>query len=193
MVEEQTLEVPQKPRLFRRLAWYRRRVESLEQQTVVDELTGLRNQRALWRELSHRVPLCSPSHPLAVLMLDFDRFQDVNENYGHAVGDAVLRRGASVFRSAAESPRLAFRYGGEEFVLLAEVGEDDAVELAERIRADIARQNGALPAVTVSCGVAALESPAQPWVALDRADIALHRAKRAGRNRVVVEDQSDAD
>jgi len=178
--------MPQKPRLFRRLAWYRRRVESLEQQTVVDELTGLRNQRALLRELSRRTGSCSPSHPLAVVMLDFDLFKEVNEGYGHAVGDAVLRRGASVLRSAAASPRLAFRYGGEEFVLLAEAGEDEAVELAESVRADIACQNGALPAVTISCGVAGLDAPVEPWFALDRADAALREAKRAGRNRVVV-------
>ena len=191
MVEELTVEVPQKPRLFRRLAWYRRRVEALEQQTVVDALTGLRNQRALWRELGHRLPLCSDSHPLAVLMLDFDVFKEINENYGHETGDAVLRRAASVLRAASGSPRLAFRYGGEEFVVLSDVGEDEAAELAESIRADIARQNGPLPAVTVSCGVAALEEPVQSWIALDRADTALHRAKRGGRNRVVVAGRED--
>ncbi len=191
MVEEQTVEVHEKPRLFRRLAWYRRRVKSLEQQTVIDELTGLRNQRALWRELTRRTGSCSESHPLAVLMLDFDLFKEVNEGYGHIVGDAVLRRGASVLRSAAASSRLAFRYGGEEFVLLAEAGEDEAVELAENVRADIARQNGALPAVTISCGIAGLDAPVEAWVALDRADAALHEAKRAGRNRVVVAGRTD--
>ena len=193
MVEEQTVEVPAKPRLFRRLAWYRRRVESLEQQTVIDELTGLRNQRALWRELSRRTRSCCPSHPLAVVMLDFDLFKEVNEGYGHVVGDAVLRRGASVLRSAAASPRLAFRYGGEEFVLLTEAGEDEAVELAESVRAEIACQNGALPAVTISCGVAGLDAPVEPWFALDRADAALREAKRAGRNRVVVAGRTDPD
>ena len=191
MVEEQTVEVPQKPRLFRRLAWYRQRIESLEQQTVIDELTGLRNQRALWRELSRRTGSCSSSHPLAVVMLDFDLFKEVNEGYGHVVGDAVLRRGASVLRSAAASPRLAFRYGGEEFVLLAEASEDEAVELAERVRADVACQNGALPAVTISCGVAGIDAPVEPWFALDRADAALREAKRAGRNRVVVAGRTD--
>jgi diguanylate cyclase (GGDEF)-like protein len=191
VVEEQTVEVHEKPRLFRRLAWYRRRVQSLEQQTVIDELTGLRNQRALWRELSRRSGACSASHPLAVLMLDFDLFKEVNEGYGHLVGDAVLRRGASILRSAAASPRLAFRYGGEEFVLLAEAGEDEAVDLAESVRAEIACQNGALPAVTISCGVAELDVPVEPWVALDRADAALREAKRAGRNRVVIAGRTD--
>ncbi len=180
----------EKPRLFGRLAWYRRRVEALEQQTVVDDLTGLRNQRALWRELSRRTRHCSPAHPLAVLMVDFDLFKEINEGYGHAVGDAVLRRGAAVLRDAATSPRLVFRYGGEEFVLLTE-GDRDARDLAERVRTDISQQNGALPAVTVSCGIAELDAPVEPWVALDRADAALREAKRAGRNRVVVANATD--
>jgi diguanylate cyclase (GGDEF)-like protein len=186
VVEEQTLEVRERPRLFGRLAWYRRRVESLEQQTVVDELTGLRNQRALWRELDRRASACTASHPLAVVMLDFDLFKELNDSYGRSVGDAVLRRAASVVRSAAASPRLAFRCGGEEFVLLADADADDARGLAEQVRAEIAGQNGALPAVTVSCGVVELESPVEPWVAIDRADAALRDAKRSGRNRVVV-------
>ena len=191
VVEDPTVEVREKPRLFRRLAWYRRRVESLEQQTVIDELTGLRNQRALWRELSRRTPSCSESAPLAVVMVDFDLFREVNDAYGHAVGDAVLRRAGSVLRSAAPTPRLAFRYGGEEFVLLAETGRDEATELAERVRAGVVGQNGALPTVTVSCGVAEIAAPVEPWIALDLADSALRDAKRAGRNRVVVAGKVD--
>ena len=187
--EERTIEAPEEPRLFGRVAWYRRRVESLEELAVVDDLTGLRNQRALWRELGRRVRVCSSSSPLAVVMVDFDLFKEVNEGYGHAVGDAVLRRGASVLRAAAPSPRLAFRYGGEEFVLLMQGGEAEGRALAEQVRAEVARQNGALPAVTISCGVAALEAPVEPWVALDHADAALREAKRAGRNRVVAASQ----
>ena len=188
VVTEDTLHVEprEEPRLFfKRLAWYRRRVESLEELAVIDDLTGLRNQRALWRELSRRASVCSESSPLAIVMLDFDLFKEINEGYGHAIGDAVLRRGASVIRTAAPSPRLAFRYGGEEFVLLLPGDEADGRELAEHVRAQIARQNGALPAITVSCGVAEVTSPVEPWVALDRADAALREAKRAGRNRVV--------
>ena len=194
VVTEDTLNVEarQEPRLFfKRRAWYRRRVESLEEQAVLDDLTGLRNQRALWRELSRRAAICSESSPLALVMVDFDLFKEINEGYGHAVGDAVLRRGASVLRAAAPSPRLAFRYGGEEFVILLPGHEADGRDLAEHVRAQIARQNGALPAITVSCGVAELTNPVEPWVALDRADAALRDAKRAGRNRVVVASRKD--
>jgi diguanylate cyclase (GGDEF)-like protein/putative nucleotidyltransferase with HDIG domain len=194
VVTEDTLQVEahQAPRLFfKRLAWYRRRVESLEEQAVIDDLTGLRNQRAFWRELTRRATACSESSPLALVMLDFDLFKEINEGYGHAVGDAVLQRAASCLRDAAPSPRLAFRYGGEEFIMILPGDEADGREVAEHVRGDIARQNGHLPAVTVSCGVAELTSPAEPWVALDRADAALRDAKRAGRNRVVVASRKD--
>jgi diguanylate cyclase (GGDEF)-like protein len=192
VVEEQTVEARPEPRLFfKRLAWYRRRVESLEEQAVIDDLTGLRNQRALWRELSRRAESCSESSPLAVVMLDFDLFKEINEGYGHEIGDAVLRRAAACLRAAAPAPRLAFRYGGEEFVMLVPGDESEGRELAEYVRADIARQNGHLPAVTVSCGVAELDSPVEPWVALDRADAALRDAKRGGRNRVVAASRCD--
>ena len=119
-------------------------------------------------------------------MLDFDRFSEINDSHGREVGDAVLRRGASVLRSVAASPRLVFRYGGEEFVVLAGATEGDARGLAEQVRTEMALQNGSLPSVTVSCGVAQLEEPFEPWVALDRADAALRDAKRSGRNRVMV-------
>jgi diguanylate cyclase (GGDEF)-like protein/putative nucleotidyltransferase with HDIG domain len=195
VVTEDTLHVGarQEPRhFFKRLAWYRRRIESLEEQAVIDDLTGLRNQRALWRELSRRASACSESSPLALVMVDFDLFKEINEGYGHAIGDAVLQRAAGCLRDAAPSPRLAFRYGGEEFVMLLPGDEAEGREVAEHVRADIARQNGHLPAVTVSCGVAQLDSPAEPWVALDRADSALRDAKRAGRNRVVVASRRDS-
>ena len=184
MVEEQTVEGQARPRLFGRFAWHRRRDDSLRQQTLADEVTGLRNQRALWHELDRRTGSCSQSHPLAVVMVDFDHLKDVNEAYGRRVGDAILQRGASVVRRSTVSPRLAFRFGGEEFVLLAEVGQEEARALAERVRTEIAAQNGTLPSVTVSCGVAYLDEPVEPWVALDRADAALREAKRSGRNRV---------
>ena len=182
------------PRLFRRRAWYRRRLESLERQAIVDNLTGLRNQRALWRELSLRAT--SGPRPgrdkLAVVMLDFDRFTEVNRTYGHAVGDAVLRRGAGILRDFAHDPRLAFRYGGEEFVVLVPGDEHDGRTVAETVSSAIARQNGVLPAITASCGVAAFDGPIEPWVALDRADVALRAAKRCGRNRVVVAGRAES-
>jgi diguanylate cyclase (GGDEF)-like protein/putative nucleotidyltransferase with HDIG domain len=186
VVEEQTLEVRDGRRLFGRLSRNRRSNGSEVPGATVDKLTGLRNHRALWRELARRSQACSPDRPLAVVMMDLDLLRQVNESYGRDVGDAVLKRTASVIRSTVPFPRLAFRYGGEEFVVLVEPQNGEASELAERVRAEIAAQNGALPTVTVSCGIAELDTPVEPWVALDRADAALRQAKRSGRNRVAV-------
>jgi diguanylate cyclase (GGDEF)-like protein len=187
VVEEQTLEVRAGRRFFgRRVSLNRRGYGPRNSEATVDELTGLRNARALWREIARRAPVCDPDRPLALVMLDLDLLSQVNESYGRDVGDAVLKRAASVLRATVPFPRLAFRYGGEAFVLLVESRNGDAGELAERARAEIAAQNGALPAVTVSCGVVELDAPVEPWVALDRADAALREAKRSGRNRVAV-------
>ena len=179
-------EVRDRRHLLGRIPWQRRRAETVAQEGLIDPLTGLRNQRALWRELSRRARSCSASRPLAVLMLDLDLLGEINAAYGHEMGDAVLKRAASVVRAVAPSPRLAFRYGGEEFVVLTHRANGEARELAERVRMEIAAQNGAIPAITVSCGVAELDEPVEPWVALDRADSALREAKRSGRNRVAV-------
>ena len=187
VVEEQTLEVRTGRRFFgRRLSLNKRADAPGDPEATLDELTGLRNARALWREIARRAPAADPDRPLALVMLDLDLLREVNESYGRDVGDAVLKRAASVLRATVPFPRLAFRYGGEAFVLLVEPQNGDAGELAERVRAEIAAQNGSLPAVTVSCGVVELDGPVEPWVALDRADAALREAKRSGRNRVAV-------
>lgn len=184
--------MPRRPRFFRRRAWYRRRLESLEQEAVIDELTGLRNQRTLWRELSRRAPLCSTPSPLTLVMVDVDLFAQVNELHGHAVGDAILARAAAIVRAAAASARLAFRYGGDQVVVVVPGDAHKGSELAESLRSEISRQeHGGLPSVTISCGVAEFDSPVEPWVALDRVDAALREAKRGGRDRTVVAGETE--
>ncbi len=153
---------------------------------MLDEVTGLRDSRALWKELAQRAAACSTSSPLAVVVLDFDRLADINAHYDRSVGDAVLRRCAKVTGEEAPSARLAFRYREDELVLLVPGDEEDGRELAERVRARIAAQNSTLPAVTVSCGVAVVHGPVEPMVALGKVGPALQAAKRSGGNRVVV-------
>ena len=125
---------------------------------ALDDLTGLRNQRALWRELSRRARSARSDAPVAVILVDFDAFGELNDAYGHEIADRVLQRAASVMRDAGVSPRLAFRYSGEEFVVLVAGGDADGRAIAEQVRAQIERQNGALPTTTVSCGVAIVET-----------------------------------
>jgi len=170
-----------------------------------DELTGAPNRRALL-DMADMLAARSrrEARPLAVLMLDIDHFKLVNDNYGHAVGDAVLRDLTAVIRKELRAYDAFGRFGGEEFVaVLPDAGREDALGVAERIRAAVAASRPAgAPGVryTVSIGVA-WESPGAaaaaiaPGVAetdrkggldtlLSLADQAMYVAKGAGRNRV---------
>jgi diguanylate cyclase (GGDEF)-like protein len=129
--------------------------------------------------------------PLAVMMLDIDHFKRVNDSYGHAVGDAVLRAVADRCRSALREADILGRYGGEEFaVLLPGTDLAAAAQVAERLRLLIAESplqfGGGEVAVTISAGVAAADD-ATPTLAalLNRADEAMYTAKTTGRNGVV--------
>jgi diguanylate cyclase (GGDEF)-like protein len=128
-------------------------------------------------------------------MIDVDHFKSVNDRYGHAVGDRVLRRIADLLVTATRQNDVVARIGGEEFaVLLPHTDEETATDVAERVRAAVALHTSD-PQVTVSIGVASLggalfqhgEDPIERAATLmERADGALYRAKRAGRNRVCV-------
>ncbi|MGH3250772.1 MAG: GGDEF domain-containing protein, partial [Trebonia sp.] len=132
------------------------------------------------------------STPLAVALLDLDRFKQVNDTYGHLAGDEVLRRIAGTMTGVLRSCDLAGRFGGEEFVmLLPQTRAPDALRIAERVRAHIARLPITGPAgervgVTVSIGVAALDAGSKRELTelLAAADAALYRAKASGRDQV---------
>ncbi|HRF47118.1 MAG TPA: GGDEF domain-containing protein [Anaerolineales bacterium] len=164
-------------------------------QANTDALTGLSNRR-------HFLEAAARSHerlqlagqPFAVLVLDIDHFKRVNDTYGHAAGDRVLRDVADICRRAVRSTDLAARIGGEEFVVaLPGTGLEGALELAERLRARIQETDhelavGTTEAVTVSIGVAATDVLKVDLVhLLHAADKALYRAKAAGRNRAVAQ------
>jgi diguanylate cyclase (GGDEF)-like protein len=168
--------------------------EQLHKLAVTDSLTGLVNRRALFdllhREMErHR----RHGHEVAVIMFDVDRFKEVNDTYGHAIGDAVLRHVVGVTGRIIRGADTLGRYGGEEFVLVAtETDKTQALLLAERIRE--ALRNSELPMnhhglrVTASFGVAILHADdAETEQMLRRADAALYAAKAAGRDRVVAE------
>jgi diguanylate cyclase (GGDEF)-like protein/PAS domain S-box-containing protein len=176
----------------------------IEQIAVTDELTGLFNRHGFFqlgeREFERALRL---KRSLAVLMLDIDHFKNVNDTYGHGTGDQVLRALADCFRKSIRGIDVAGRYGGEEFVLiLPETLRPRAVQIAERLRRSVAscsiptsQVNGDVPGVilkiTVSIGVAVLQpDDAKLAVLVNRADQALYQAKHAGRNRVIVWEES---
>jgi diguanylate cyclase len=184
-------------RLEATLAETERLKGELEQQrraALTDPLTGLLNRRAME---SHLGDLMAPGvlTPLSVVMVDIDHFKRVNDNYGHALGDAVIRNVAEVIRKCIGSDDFAVRYGGEEFVVvLPGMPLDNAAVLAETMRARIAalrlvrrRDNFTLGPFTASFGVAARRDDDTCDSLLQRADQGLYLSKGSGRNRVTLE------
>ena len=166
----------------------------LREQSVRDALTGLFNRRyleeTLTRELGRAQRL---RHPLGIVMLDIDHFKLVNDTYGHAAGDTVLRELGNLLASQVRGSDVACRYGGEEFVLLLpEASRETTCQRAETIRAGASRialsdQGRLIAPITLSLGVAAFpEDGTQADPLLKSADDALYRAKREGRDRVAV-------
>jgi diguanylate cyclase (GGDEF)-like protein len=169
-----------------------RRTRQLQRETSEDPLTGLANRRALDRGLALEVEKAAHTGAaLSVAIADIDNFKVVNDSYGHAVGDLVLRACATILRRHAREADLVARYGGEEFAL-ALPGADlaDAGPLCERIHAAFAEYPwGTIAAglqVTVSIGAAQYEPGMSVERLFDRADERLYRAKHLGRNQVAV-------
>lgn len=169
-------------------------LEKLERQATRDYLTGLYNRRHFMErgesELAHAKRY---GHPLSLLMLDIDRFKNINDAHGHKIGDIVLQQLAVILRNSFREVDIIGRIGGEEFaVLLPETELARATEVAERLRknvaeADLTQATGLPLRFTISIGVAALNGKD---VSLDRllefSDMALYDAKQGGRNKVCV-------
>lgn len=153
----------------------------------LDPLTRTLNRRKLADVLADETARTGRyGSPLAVVLLDIDRFKAINDTHGHAVGDAVLVELAARLRAGLRQVDRLARYGGEEFVVVAPgIGPDRAVELAERLRLAVADKEFAVVGrVTASFGVAGYVPGEEPEAVLKRADAALYRAKNGGRNKV---------
>ncbi len=166
--------------------------EEVENQANIDALTGLPNRRYLEELLATVGPRRRSVDRLGVLMIDLDNFKRLNDRYGQAVGDRVLRAVGERILGAVRADDTPARYGGEEFaVVLRRASPAQAIEVAERIRAQVEAiepgQLGITERITVSVGVAVADIRAgEVPILLEAADDALYRAKREGRNRVVL-------
>ncbi len=164
----------------------------LELLSITDGLTNLYNHRYFQDELSRAFEESDRyGRPLSLAIVDLDFFKKINDTYGHAVGDQVLKAVSRIFQDSIRSADLAARYGGEEFaVMMPETTLDDAVAFAEKIRilietTPVNTQAGPIH-LTVSIGVSTvpqtgIHSAKELIVAADKA---LYRAKRSGRNQV---------
>jgi diguanylate cyclase (GGDEF)-like protein len=156
-----------------------------------DPLTGLANRRQLDQDLALEVERAGRYHrPMTFLMIDIDHFKVVNDTFGHSLGDAVLREVAELLRDHMRAGDTAYRYGGEEFAVLArETDEAGGRTVAERLRRAVQTRYAATAdgdlSVTISVGLATISPGAESGQDLvSEADGALYAAKRAGRNRV---------
>jgi len=174
----------------------RKRILDLEKISATDYLTGAWNRAHLVRvvasEMARSVRF---RQPLSALLIDIDHFKTVNDTYGHLTGDMVLREMVQLIQKKIRSADLLFRWGGEEFVVLAvSTGYRDAETLAEHLRARVAgtRFTG-VDSLTVSIGVTEYcdDETADQW--FKRLDNVLFNAKDSGRNRVVTERRGNSD
>jgi diguanylate cyclase len=174
-------------------------LHKLRAEAQVDILSGLLNRRGLERELErhHAAARANPggAGALALIILDIDHFKNINDNYGHPLGDRVIAAVGRAMLECVGDLGIAARQGGEEFaVVLPGKGMEAAKSIAESIRARVSegrihRRQGEPPvgAVTISAGIAILRDGEDLASLMERADQMLYRSKRAGRNRVSVD------
>lgn len=168
--------------------------EALQHAALTDALTEIPNRRAMTEDLRrHAARSARSGASFAMVLVDVDHFKSVNDNYGHEVGDTVLRDTAAAIRRGIREQDVVARWGGEEFlVILPDTKLADAVLVAEKIRARVAGQvfeaAGRDLRTTVSAGVAVFDGSAPLERVLRDADDALYRAKSGGRNAVAAAD-----
>jgi diguanylate cyclase len=168
-------------------------LDVVRRDAMTDALTGLANRKAWDEGIEKAVAEAARSgEPLSVAILDIDHFKRFNDNWGHQTGDQVIRYVASVLGRLGVAPRLAARYGGEEYAIALPGDTADAMaSLLDTLRIEIGSRrlkrrstNEELGAVTVSAGVAQYRSGESAASLVERADIALYASKHAGRNLV---------
>jgi diguanylate cyclase (GGDEF)-like protein/PAS domain S-box-containing protein len=172
----------------------RLRIVELEKLALVDELTGLPNRRWLETQLDQRrQELVEHGVPFGVLFLDIDHFKAVNDTHGHGAGDRVLATVAETLLATARVFDSVGRWGGEEFIgVFPNVDLESLTRIAERMRALVGATlvplNGSDLSITASVGGTLAQPQDSRATLIERADRAMYRAKRDGRNRVTMED-----
>jgi diguanylate cyclase (GGDEF)-like protein len=175
----------------------RRTLSILERRAHHDSLTGLSNRGVFEEHLLRQWDLCRRrTAPLSVVIVDLDHFKVINDTYGHAAGDVVLRQAAQILAHSVRSSDLVARYGGEEFVVVApDCPLAAAVTLSKRFRTNLADHTisteGMDIRVTASVGITTADwTQTSPAELFNQADDALYRAKRSGRDAIWVYDTS---
>ncbi|WP_053228271.1 diguanylate cyclase [Spirochaeta cellobiosiphila] len=166
--------------------------KKLEALSFTDELTGAANRRELIKSMQHELNRFHRNQsPVSLLMIDLDHFKNINDNYGHMKGDSILKHLSETCQEGLRSLDIWARYGGEEFcALLPDTSLLEAAAMAERLRKTVLSYPFEDIMVTISIGVATAELGDAPTTLIDRADKGLYDAKRQGRNRVCLSEES---
>jgi len=178
------------------LGQLQQRLSQLEQLVATDRLTGVWNRSHFDRMIELELSRSNRyQHPLSLILLDIDHFKQVNDRFGHAAGDSVLRELVRVVQERIRGADMLFRWGGEEFVVMTpSTGYRSAAVVAEKIRAAVESHDfPAVGKVTVSQGVAECLPHESAGDCFKRVDASLYAAKNGGRNRVVVDRRGSSD
>ena len=179
----------------------RTQLDNVRKESLTDPLTGIANRKAFDSELQTAMAEAKLNgEPLSLFMCDIDKFKKFNDTWGHQTGDQVLRLVAGCLSENVKGRDTAARYGGEEFaVIVRRAAVGDAVKLAEQIRANVQSKKlvkkstgDILGSITISIGVAELIGGESAAALIQRADMCLYRAKHAGRNCVIGENDPRA-
>ena len=163
------------------------RISEMRRLSITDGLTRLDNRAGLEMEFERMLsPATASDHSFSIIITDVDRFKEINDEYGHQTGDAVLAELALVLRAGTRSADCVGRWGGDEFLVLCkDSGREGALAVAEKLRRTVEGRDFPLVGhITCSFGVGAWEAGIDRDDLFRRADEALYRAKRAGRNCV---------
>ena len=164
-------------------------IAQAEEVSHVDQLTCLPNRRQVIKTMQHEVIRAERyKSPMSISMLDIDHFKQINDSYGHTVGDQVLFQLANLLQEDIRDPDMVGRYGGEEFLVVLpntnlESATEQAARLCKRVR-ELDLDVGVHVRLTISIGVAEYHHGQENWQKfLSRADMALYEAKNAGRDQ----------
>jgi len=169
--------------------------QQLKQQAITDKLSGALNRQGfedIWQSKNKRIT--DPGHPMQCLLIDIDHFKKINDTFGHLAGDQVITDISDIIRRHISHKDAFIRWGGEEFMILAEdTDQSEAISKAELIREQISQyvkassqDNNKGHTVTVSTGITQWIPDEAADTMIHRADLALYQAKKSGRNRVKV-------
>lgn len=168
-------------------------VRDLEQLATTDGLTGLINHRTFQKQLIHEIERAKrTSTPLSLMLVDLDHFKKINDNYGHPMGDFVLKQIAAFLKQSVRNVDYVARYGGEEFaIILPDTSSEDAHMLATRMAAEVRKKEmidqGIKLSVTFSIGISTYpEHAVLKEQLIDFADTALYHSKKTGRNKATL-------